>query len=261
MKRLIAIYFSATDTTRRCVASFCRGFGGRPDFAVNLADDVAADIPEMGPDDVAVVALPVYGGRLPRHVVGALESIKGNNAAAVAMVVYGNRDYDDALLELTDILHNNNFRIAGVGAFIGQHSIFPRVAKSRPDLSDERKLMQFGKECKDVCRDGFSADYIPFIKGKRPYKESAGVQIHPKADESRCTKCAMCAGRCPAGAIPADKPFVTDKGLCISCGRCIMSCPMDARQYSGAAYSFTGFIFKALFSRRKEPEWLVSKLS
>ncbi|MCM1071597.1 MAG: 4Fe-4S binding protein [Bacteroides sp.] len=259
MPKLHAIYFSATDTTHHCVESFCQGFGSRPDTSINLADDFAATFPEIADSDVAVIAVPVYGGRVPRQVATALERLKGNNASAIAMVVYGNRDYDDALLELTDILHRGNFRIAGAGAFIGQHSIFPKVAKARPDSSDEQKLRQFGKECESVCRNGFSPDQIPFIKGNRPYKKSGGVPLHPQANETDCVKCAKCARLCPVSAIPADKPFVTDTAKCISCGRCIAACTPNARRYSGTAYSLTGLIFKSLFSKRKEPEWTTSK--
>lgn len=257
MNKLQAIYFSATDTTRRCVTSFCQGFGCKPDTSINLADDFMATLPDTTEGDVVIIAVPVYGGRLPQQVVTALKRLKGKNATAVAMVVYGNRDYDDALLELTDILLDNNFRIAGAGAFIGQHSIFPNVARSRPDSSDRQKLVQFGKECKTVCLNGVSHDCHLSIKGKRPYKKSAGVPLHPKANESKCTQCAKCSENCPAGAIPTDHPVITDTTKCISCGRCIMTCSKGARGYSGLTYSITGLIFKSLFSKRKEPEWTV----
>lgn len=259
MGKLSAIYFSATDTTHKCVASFCHGFGSKPDAVINLADNFDVAFPEISNEDVVVVASPVYGGRLPLQVSAALARLKGNNAIAIAIVVYGNRDYDDALLELTDILHGNNFRIAGAGAFIGQHSIFPKVAKSRPDLSDEQMLIKFGEECGAVINNGFNPDYVPFVKGRHPYKKAAGVQLSPKADEADCVKCGKCVDKCPVGAISEDKPFITDTSKCISCGRCITVCSKGARHYSGVTYSLIGFIFKAAFSRRKEPEWVVAR--
>ena len=204
-----------------------------------------------------MVAAPVYGGRLPIQVSDAFAKLNGNNAIAVAIVVYGNRDYDDALLELTDILHHNNFRIAGAGAFIGQHSIFSKVAKSRPDLSDEQMLIQFGRECKVAICNGFNSRNVPFIKGKRPYKKSAGVPFSPKAKESDCVKCGKCVEACPVGAIDEDLPFMTDTSKCICCGRCINVCSKGARHHSGIAYSLIGSIFKLAFSKRKEPEWIV----
>ncbi len=259
MGNLYAIYFSATDTTRRCVASFCQGFGCETIASINLADDFNATFPDFTSNDIVVLAAPVYGGRLPGQVASAFERLKGNDAVAIAIAVYGNRDYEDALLELTDILHDKGFRIAGAGAFIGQHSIFPKVAKARPDLSDEQDLVRFGMECKASIMKGFDASNIPFIKGNRPYKVSAGVSISPKAKEADCIKCGKCVAKCPVDAIPADTPFDTDTTKCISCGRCISVCAKGARRYSGFSYSLIGLIFKAAFSKRKEPQWVVAK--
>lgn len=259
MSKFYTIYFSATGTTRRCVASFCRGYGADPDASIHLADDFNAPFPALAPEDAVVVAVPVYGGRLPVQVADALVRLHGNRAIAIAMVVYGNRDYDDALLELTDLLHSNNFRMAGAGAFIGQHSIFPEVAASRPDLSDEQKLIEFGRACKAAVSNGFDAENVPFIKGKHPYKKAAGAPLHPKAKKNDCVACGRCATNCPVGAIPADAPYLTDTTKCISCGRCITVCPEGTRHHSGVAYSLAGALFKAAFSKRKEPEWVVAK--
>lgn len=259
MRNLYAIYFSATDTTHRCVTSFCQGLGCETVASINLADNFNVTFPDFTSTDIVVLAAPVYGGRLPGQVASAFERLKGNNAVAIAIAVYGNRDYEDALLELTDILHDKGFRIAGAGAFIGQHSIFPKVAKARPDLSDEQDLVRFGMECKAAIMKGFDANNIPFIKGNRPYKVSAGVSISPKAKEADCIKCGKCVAKCPVDAIPADTPFDTDTTKCISCGRCISVCAKGARRYSGFSYSLIGLIFKAAFSKRKEPQWVVAK--
>lgn len=259
MEKLYAIYFSATDTTHRCVASFCQGFGATPHISINLADNLAVTFPEISEEDVVVIASPVYGGRLPAQVADALAGLQGNNAVAIAIAVYGNRDYDDALLELTDILHNNNFRIAGAGAFIGRHSIFPKVAQSRPDGADKQKLMQFGKECAAVIRKGFDSSHIPFIKGKHPYRKPTGAPLWPKANEADCAKCGKCVKHCPVGAIHEDKPFTTDTSKCISCGRCIFVCTTGARRHSGTTYSLIELTFNAAYSKRKEPEWTVAQ--
>lgn len=259
MSNLYTIYFSATDTTRHCVTSVCQGLGGKPDVSVNLADGFNVRFPEITAEDVVVVAAPVYGGRLPVQVAAALEQLKGNNATAIALVVYGNRDFDDALLELTDIMHDKGLRIVGAGAFIGQHSIFPKVAKARPDISDEQNLVKFGRECKATIIKGFDANNIPFIKGNRPYKKAAGVPLFPKAKEGDCVKCGRCVAKCPVKAIPEATPFVTDTTKCISCGRCISVCSKSARRYSGFSYTLIGTIFKAAFSGRKEPQWVIAK--
>ncbi len=259
MSKLFAIYFSATGTTGKCVESFCHGFGAQPDTSINLADNLDIKFPDISDEDVVIVASPVYGGRLPVQVAKALTRLKGNNATAIAITVYGNRDYDDALLEHTDILHDCGFRIAGAGAFIGQHSIFPKVGKSRPDIADVQILEDFGKECKAAVINGFNSENIPFIKGSRPYKKAAGAPLSPKAKEKDCVKCLKCVSHCPVGAIREEKPFLTDTSKCISCGRCISVCANGARHHSGIAYSLIGFVFKSAFSKRKEPQWVVAE--
>lgn len=259
MSKLYEIFFSATDTTRKCVATICKGLAIPTATRINLADNLNVQFPELTENDIVVVAAPVYGGRLPIQVSEALGRLKGNNAIAIAVVVYGNRDYDDALLELTDLLKDKQFRIAAAGAFIGQHAIFPKVATDRPDLSDERLLFKFGQECGEAIKRGFDAENVPYIKGHQPYKKAAGVSLSPKAKEDDCAKCGICVDNCPTGAISADTPYLTDTAKCISCGRCIKNCSQGARHHSGFSYSLIGLIFKAAFSKRREPEWRIAK--
>lgn len=253
MGNIYAIYFSATGTTLRCVDALCQGLGAAPHVSINLADDLDAQFPVFDCDDMVVVAAPVYGGRLPELVAASFARLRGNNAIAIAMAVYGNRDYDDALLELTDLLGNNGFRVIGAGAFIGQHSIFPKVGTGRPGKQDEQDLMQFGNACiRAINAKTFSKLRI---KGKRPYKKIAGVPIHPKGSSSKCVKCGKCVTSCPIGAIDADAPWLTDGSLCLTCGRCISVCTQGARRNSGLTYILIGAIFKAAFSKRKAPFW------
>lgn len=258
MTELTAIYFSATDTTRKCVGEVAKGLDQELSKVINLADNIDVVLPDFTENDVVIVASPVYGGRLPIQVSNALQRLNGNNARAIAIVVYGNRDYDDALLELTDILRAKSFRIVGQGAFIGQHSIFPKVGTSRPDDSDILQLREFGKECRKVVETEAKSYVLDSPKGNRPYKKIAGVPVHPKAHASDCKRCGVCVVKCPVGAIPKEQPFTTDNKICISCGRCITVCSNKARHYSGAVYSGIGTIFKAAFSKRKSPCWSVA---
>lgn len=255
MSNLYAIYFSSTDTTHRCVNFLCKGLGADPCESINLADDFDVEYPEFTADDIVVVASPVYGGRLPSRVAESFARLKGNNATAIALVVYGNRDYDDALLELTDILKSTGFRIAGAGAFIAQHSIFPKVGSGRPDEQDEQELLRFGKSCREAIKKGRFGDLQ--IKGNRPYKKISGVPIHPKGDRAKCIKCGKCVVCCPVNAIDSESPWVTDPDKCMTCGRCIAVCSQKARRNSGIAYSLIGSIFKAAFSKRKDPFWTI----
>ncbi|MBD5357911.1 MAG: 4Fe-4S binding protein [Bacteroides sp.] len=257
MKSLTYIYFSATSTTAKCVETVGAAMNLPVVNNINLADDPTLKNPEFSSNDVVIFAAPVYGGRLPGIVTEALRGIKGKEATAVAMVVYGNRDYDDALLELTDIIGKAGFNILGAGAFISQHSIFPQVATGRPDEADLIKLTEFGQRCRKRLDKGLPY-YKIIVKGNLPYKKSSGVPIHPQCDKSKCNRCGVCADKCPTRAITIDNPTETDAAKCISCGRCIYICPRKVRSYSGFKYGLIKKVFVAGFSKRKEPSWLIA---
>ncbi len=257
MRALTYIYFSATATTAKCVATIGAAMNLPVAHNINLADNPSLELPEFSAEDVVIFAAPVYGGRLPDIMTTALHRIKGNGATGVAMVVYGNRDYDDALLELTDILEKSDFKIVGAGAFIGQHSIFPQVGTNRPDESDIIKLSEFGQECRKRLDNGLPYQKIS-VKGHRPYKKAAGVPFHPQCDIRICRLCGLCAEKCPTGAIPIDYPIETDSAKCISCGRCIYVCPRHVRSYSGLKYGLIKKVFVVGFSKRKNPFWSVA---
>ena len=72
--------------------------------------------------ELVVIGAPVYGGRIPIDAKFRLQRINANNTPAVIVVMYGNRKYEDALLELNDIVVETGFKPVAGGAFIGKHS-------------------------------------------------------------------------------------------------------------------------------------------
>jgi len=54
-------------------------------------------------EDIVLLAVPAYCGRVPEEIVPFMKTLKGGNKPVILTVVYGNRDYEDALLELPDI--------------------------------------------------------------------------------------------------------------------------------------------------------------
>ena len=94
-------YFSASGTTEDIVRSIAGNMGGGDDAVVvhhNLTGMRAETAPEPDRDDVVLFAAPVYGGRLPAMAAERFRRIRGAGQKCVAVVVYGNRDYEDALL-------------------------------------------------------------------------------------------------------------------------------------------------------------------
>lgn len=258
MRRLTCLFFSATYTTQRCVEAIAESMNMPVSRMINLTDHSSMEYVDFREEDVVIVGVPVYGGRIPEKASKALRQLNGLGASAVGVVVYGNRDYDDALLELTGILKDTGFRLLGAGAFIGQHSIFPKVGAGRPDDADMEELGEFGDECKARFLKGGEYGLIQ-VKGKESYKKYSGVPLHPECDASKCKSCGICVKMCPVRAINAKQPEKTDLVKCISCGRCIYVCSQNARMYSGLKYSLANKMFVASYSKRKEPEWQVAK--
>ena len=122
--KITTVYFSATYTTHRIVGH----------LAKRLSEEITeCDITNIAPaenviipkDELLIVGIPVYAGRVPEMAVERIRQFKGKGTPAIAVAVYGNRDYDDALLELSDLLADNGFQVISAGAFIAQHSILP----------------------------------------------------------------------------------------------------------------------------------------
>lgn len=248
------VYFSATYTTRKIVKLIA---GEINDTFTEY--DITQKIPESDVisegNDLFIVGMPVYSGRIPAKAVEALNKFKGKNTPAIIVCVYGNRDYDDALLELKDIMENNGYKVISAGVFIAQHSIFPKVGTNRPDEKDIDLIKNFTKKSMEKLHSLTDIDHLPDIqvKGNHPYKVPGKLPLLPKGNR-KCTKCGTCVKLCPVQAIEESNPRNTDKEKCIACGCCIVVCPVDARHFGGLLYKIAGKKFVKAYSGRKEPE-------
>lgn len=206
---------------------------------------------ELAESDVAVIAVPSYGGRVPQPAAERLAAIHANGARAILLCVYGNRAYEDTLTELQDIAQKAGFRVIAAVAAIAEHSIVRKYATGRPDADDSKRLKEFALRIREKIDKG--DDTVPQIPGNRPYKPSGKVGIVPKATR-KCVKCGLCAVKCPVGAIDMKDPSKVDRNLCISCMRCVSVCPHDARKVNRLMLALAGHMLKKVCSDRKECE-------
>ncbi len=252
---MTSLFFSPRSTTKATARNIALGWekGTERDLVGSPLTE-ALSIPTQEP---LLVCLPVYAGRIPTVCRAMLEEhLRGNGGPAVAVVVYGNRAYDDALLELVDLLEDKGFHVVAAAAFIGRHSIFTKVADGRPDAGDRATMQEFGGLCKEVCAAGHPAAAKRLtVPGDPAYRdrEVKPVPIKPDCND-RCMKCYACFRSCPARAIPEEAPWTTDNDKCISCGACIFLCPTQARQFRGVAYEAAAKVFELKNAKRREPE-------
>ena len=214
--------------------------------------DLSRPVPETPVADNAVLlaAAPVFGGRIPAVALERLAALKGSGPA-VALAVYGNRAYEDTLLELGDTARQAGFRITAAVAALAEHSIAHRYAAGRPDAQDEEQLRQFAGQIREKLTSG--VDTEPNLPGNRPYRTFSRMGMVPKPTRA-CNRCGLCAEQCPVQAIDRKDPRQTDKTQCISCMRCAAVCPRSARKLSPLLAVAANFALKKACSDRKEGE-------
>lgn len=290
------IYFSPTKTTKTILEAVASGLTTETITHMDLTtpaseqesmrqiSKIRADQPD---GQIAVFGAPVYGGRVPKEAEkrfrGLLSKIhpgkseedpgaergvntspdKTGNIPAVIVAVYGNRDYDDALLELSDLAQNAGFVPVAAAAFIGEHSFADDdhpIAYGRPDQQDKEKAAQFGRSVREKIQSTGDVATILMteIPGDRPYKERGKrAPLAPKTVSENCTLCGECAALCPTGAITVNGEVKTDADLCMRCCACIKLCPENARFFDDEGIRNSAKTLWEKFGTRKEPEWFI----
>jgi ferredoxin len=270
INKVNAAYFSATGTTKKIVECISDKIAHKLNIDLAVTDftlpSARADNLYFNSNELVIFGVPVYAGRVPNVLLKYLEKIKGNDALAVPVVLYGNRNYDDALIELRDLLEKGGLHTIAAAAFVGEHSFSASLAKGRPDASDMEKAVLFADKIAETVQrlDSKSALSPVFVKGTpepyRPYyqprdRKGNSIDIRkvkPLTSDS-CTDCKLCAKVCPMGSISYENVRELT-GICIKCGACIKKCPLGAKYYDDAGYLYHKQELEEGLIERAEPE-------
>lgn len=254
------IYFSPTQTTKRILEGIARGIRAKRLDELDLTSPGA----NMGEtveihEALTIIGAPVYGGRLPQEAVLRLKRFRGDRAPAVIAVVYGNRAYEDALLELKDLVVEAGFTPVAGGAFLGEHSFSTKavpIAPGRPDPEDLRKAAEFGAMIRDRLGSLPALNEMPPLRvpGNTPYKEWRKTSRISPVTGAACGKCGRCAGLCPTAAITIHDSVLTDPDRCLLCCACVRNCPTGARFVDDPGIKRTAEWLKVNCAGRKELE-------
>jgi len=265
-KKVWAVYFSATDTTKKIVLTIA-------DEAARLLgaerEDYDFTPPGMrengfaaGKDDLVIFGTPVYAGRVPNVLLKYLATIQGNGALAVPVVLFGNRNFDDGLIELRDILENTGFHTVAAAAFVGEHSFSKTLAAGRPDADDMKEALAFAGKIAEKVKglpEGEAPAPVEVEGVPHPYRgyyqprDRKGVSIDIRKVKSlvsdACDDCKICADVCPMGSISHEN-VREYTGICIKCGACIKKCPKQARYYEDEGYLYHQHELEEGYTRR-----------
>ncbi len=213
---------------------------------------------------------PVYAGRVPNKIMPYIkEHFCGNGASAVPVVVYGNRNFDDALVELRNLLTENGFHTIAAAAVVARHSFSKVIAAGRPNEQDFEAIRGFVDQVlikADQISSGEMIEpvIVPGINPPEKYYVPLGVdgqsakflKARPKTNAKKCNHCGICAKNCPMGSIDRKDPKIV-MGICIKCQACVRKCPAGAKYFDDEAFLSHKEMLEKNYIRRAESEFFV----
>ena len=247
VKQVHAVFFAPTGNTRKSVEAMAGALA--ENFEVH---DVTLNAPAeekiFGRDDVVIFGAPVYSGRIPAVARERLTKFRGEGTRCLAVVTFGNRDFDDALLELADLSKGQGFVVTGGAAVVGRHT-YGSIQVDRPDAADLAADRDF------ALKAAAQAEIKTAIPGNRPYKSGGlGGKFRPKTAEN-CIDCGLCVKFCPVQAVGADCRTIDDR--CLACFRCIRICPVHAKNMDTEEYRTFAQMFSEKLKERRENQYFL----
>lgn len=271
IKRVLSVYFSATGTTKKVVSQIAENLAIYLGVKCETFDFTLANLRtfeiKIEKEDLVVFGTPVYAGRVPNVLLKYLSTIDGNGAVAVPIVVYGNRNYDDALIELRDILEKGDLKTIAAASFIGEHSFSKVLAKGRPDKEDLNIALEFSEmlltkinqieDYEDIIDpinvNGSDYPYRGYYQPRDRFGNLINIlKVKPNTADN-CNDCKLCVKVCPMNSINYDD-VRSFNGICIKCGACLKICPKNAKYYDDKGYLYHKKELEEMYSKRLEPE-------
>ena len=221
------VFYSPTQTSQKIAQAISEGAQSSQSVQhINLTQpgQVKATV---AANELAIIAVPVYAGRVAPVARERLKNISGNNSPAILVVLYGNREFEDALIELKDIVEAQSFNVITASAFIGEHSFATLelpIGNDRPDESDLSIARDLGAKAMQKLTGSEPITPVT-VPGNIPYKDGMpNLPFTPIVDTENCTQCEECLAVCPTGAIQLKDTIEISAEICTFCCACIKTC-------------------------------------
>ena len=276
IKKIYAVYFSPTGNAGKITNAIAGTVASKTGAPLKKDDltlpHIRRGVRTYSPGDLVVFGIPVYAGRIPNKFLPAVQTLfEGNGALAIPVVTFGNRSFDNALIELRIELEQHGFHTIAGGAFVSEHVMSDKLAGGRPDEEDFRQICSFALDAADKIlaleegpQDGMARIPAPVsVKGEDPvpgyYRplQADGtpanfLKAKPKTTGA-CTDCGLCARACPMGSISRED-IRTVTGVCIKCQACVKLCPVHAKYFDDPVMLSHIRMLEEHYARRAENE-------
>lgn len=254
IQKVSAIYFSPTGTTKSVVKHLLTGFDAQQETIDLTPYESRNNSYSFNENDLVIIGIPVYGGRVPSAAENRIKLLTGNNTPAVLIATYGNIHYSNALFELQQIVTANGFITIAAAVIVSEHNVVNKIASGRPNAQDLSSVSSFAKQINSKLSQLNHFENI-LLKGELPETPRDTQPIKPHGNK-KCTHCGACNKLCPVHAI--DNPQKAAGQACIRCMRCIKYCPQKARTY-GKLMKIGAKLLLSFNSRgeEKQPEFFI----
>ena len=218
-----AVYYSATGNAKKVVEAIAGTMAKELDVPMESYDFTLpknrTEVQVYGPEDLVVFGTPVYAGRVPNKMLPVVQgNFKGEGALAVPVVVFGNSNFDNGLIELRNELENNGFHTVAGAGIATSHVFSDVIAPGRPDEKDMALIEEFAK------------------KAARKVSEMTEIPAPIAVRSINPENCAEVTG------------------ICIKCQACIKKCPKKAKYFDDPAFLSHVAMLEQNYTRRAEPE-------
>ena len=258
------VAYSPTGTTARNLAEIAEGMGFPSPETTNLTLPAPSAPIRIPRTTITLIGAPVYAGRVAPEAVKRLSALSGDETPAVVVAVYGNRAYDNALMELADLAEKAGFKVVGAATLLGEHSFTRKdkpIAENRPDAKDLAAARAFGLDIRRKLDTLSTPDAQPALAlpGSVPEEPFAGLSgMAPEVDASVCTGCGTCVRNCPTGAMKIEDGTATpDPAICTYCCACVKGCPEGGISITTPKILEVADRLHATCQERREPEFFL----
>lgn len=264
-KKVIRAYFSATDTTKTVVETISKELAQSLELPWETWDftlpKAREGVKEFNQEDIVIFGTPVIAGRVPNVLLKYLDTLVGNGAICVPVVCFGNRSYDNALIELRDILEKSGMDPIAAGGFSCLHSFSEILGKGRPDEDDKKEAREFAKAigekiarsgfCKTIEVDGLEGpSYGGYYQPRDRQGNPVDIRkVKPVTDMDKCIDCKICVNVCPLSSIDMEDVSKLN-GICMKCCACIKKCPTGAKSFVDENYLYHQHELEEEYKRR-----------